>query len=68
MAYDEIRRQKKLHPSIPVYVVVNEVCASGCYYIAAAADKIFVDKASIVSSIGVLSDGFGFTAAMEKLG
>jgi protease-4 len=68
MVYDEIRRQKKLHPAIPVYVAVNEVCASGCYYIAAAADKIFVDKASIVGSIGVLSDGFGFTGAMEKLG
>lgn len=68
MAYDEIRRQKKLHPSVPVYVVVSEVCASGCYYIASAADKIFVDKASIIGSIGVLSDGFGFTGAMEKLG
>ncbi|WP_293763188.1 S49 family peptidase [uncultured Aquitalea sp.] len=68
MAYDEIRRLKKLHPAIPVYVVVDEVCASGCYYIASAADKIFVDKASIVGSIGVLSDGFGFTGLMEKLG
>ncbi|RQO78377.1 S49 family peptidase [Aquitalea sp. FJL05] len=68
MAYDEIRRQKKLHPAIPVYVTVQEVCASGCYYIAAAADKIFVDKASIVGSIGVLSDGFGFTGLMDKLG
>ncbi|OHX20627.1 S49 family peptidase [Chromobacterium sphagni] len=68
MVYDEIRRLKKLHPPTPVYVVVSEVCASGCYYIAAAADKIFVDKASIVGSIGVLSDGFGFTGAMDKLG
>ncbi|WP_287878816.1 S49 family peptidase [Aquitalea sp.] len=68
MAYDEIRRQKKLHPAIPVYVTVQEVCASGCYYIAAAADKIFVDKASIIGSIGVLSDGFGFTGLMDKLG
>ncbi|EEG08144.1 S49 family peptidase [Pseudogulbenkiania ferrooxidans] len=68
MVYDEIRRQKKLHPAIPLYVVVEEVCASGCYYIAAAADKIFVDKASIIGSIGVLSDGFGFTGVMEKLG
>ncbi|UTH74068.1 S49 family peptidase [Chromobacterium sp. IIBBL 290-4] len=68
MVYDEIRRQKKLHPDIPVYVAVTDVCASGCYYIASAADKIFVDKASIVGSIGVLSDGFGFTGAMEKLG
>ncbi|AUH51723.1 S49 family peptidase [Chromobacterium sp. ATCC 53434] len=68
MVYDEIRRQKQRHADIPVYVVVSEVCASGCYYIASAADKIFVDKASIVGSIGVLSDGFGFTGAMEKLG
>ncbi|AXE36692.1 S49 family peptidase [Chromobacterium phragmitis] len=68
MVYDEIRRLKKLHANVPVYVVVSEVCASGCYYIAAAADKIYVDKASIVGSIGVLSDGFGFTGAMEKLG
>lgn len=68
MVYDEIRLLKKKHADIPVYVVVSEVCASGCYYIAAAADKIFVDKASIVGSIGVLSDGFGFTGAMEKLG
>lgn len=68
MAYDEIRRLKKLRPAIPVYVVVSEVCASGCYYIASAADKIYVDKASVIGSIGVLSDGFGFTGAMEKLG
>ena len=68
MAYDEIRRLKKQHPAIPVYVTVQEVCASGCYYIAAAADKIFVDKASIIGSIGVLSDGFGFTGLMDKLG
>ena len=68
MVYDEIMRQKKLHPKIPLYVVVEDVCASGCYYIAAAADKIFVDKASIVGSIGVLSDGFGFTGLMDKLG
>ncbi|MCW3479247.1 S49 family peptidase [Neisseriaceae bacterium JH1-16] len=68
LAYDEIRRLRKLHPTIPVYVVVEDVCASGCYYIASAADKIFVDKASIIGSIGVLQDGFGFTGAMEKLG
>lgn len=64
----EIKRQKKLHPKIPVYAVVEDVCASGGYYIAAAADKIYVDKASIVGSIGVLMDGYGFTGAMEKLG
>ncbi|MDN0076340.1 S49 family peptidase [Crenobacter sp. SG2303] len=68
LAYDEIRRLRKLHPTIPVYVVVEDVCASGCYYIASAADKIFVDKASIIGSIGVLQDGFGFTGAMAKLG
>jgi len=65
---DEIRRQKKLHPSIPVYAVVEDICASGGYYIAAAADKIYVDKASIVGSIGVLMDGYGFTEAMKKVG
>lgn len=65
---DEIKRQKKLHPAIPVYAVVEDICASGGYYIAVAADKIYVDKASIVGSIGVLMDGFGFTGTMEKLG
>lgn len=65
---EEIKRQKKLHPKIPVYAVVEDICASGGYYIAAAADKIYVDKASIVGSIGVLMDGYGFTGAMEKLG
>ncbi|MES2016791.1 MAG: S49 family peptidase [Pseudomonadota bacterium] len=65
---DEILRLKQLHPDKPVYVVVDEICASGGYYIAAAADKIFVNKASIVGSVGVLMDGFGFTGAMDKLG
>ncbi len=65
---DEIRRQRALHPEIPLYVVVEDMCASGGYYIAAAADKIFVNKASIVGSIGVLMDGFGFTGTMQKLG
>ena len=65
---DEIRRQRTLHPDIPLYVVVEDMCASGGYYIAAAADKIFVNKASIVGSIGVLMDGFGFTGTMQKLG
>ncbi|MDZ4099891.1 MAG: S49 family peptidase [Methylophilaceae bacterium] len=65
---DEIKRLRKLHPEVPVYAVVEDVCASGGYYIAAAADKIYVDKASIVGSIGVLMDGFGFTGTMEKLG
>ena len=65
---DEIRRQRALHPEIPFYVVVEDMCASGGYYIAAAADKIYVNKASIVGSIGVLMDGFGFTGTMQKLG
>jgi protease-4 len=64
---DEIRRLKALHNK-KVYAVVEEVCASGAYYIAAAADEIYVDKASIVGSIGVLMDGFGFTGLMDKLG
>jgi len=64
---DEIRRLKALH-SKPVYVVVEESCTSAAYYIAAAADRIFVDKASIVGSIGVLMDGFGFTGIMDKVG
>ena len=65
---DEIRRLRGIHPDIPLYAVVEDVCASGGYYVAAAADKIYVDKASIVGSIGVLMDGFGFTGTMEKLG
>ncbi len=65
---DEILRLKAGYPGKPVYVVVDEICASGGYYIAAAADKIFVNKASIVGSVGVLMDGFGFTGTMEKLG
>lgn len=68
MIYDEIKRQRAQHPDKPLYVVVEEMCASGGYYTAAAADKIFVDKASIVGSIGVLMDSFGFTGTMEKLG
>lgn len=65
---DEIMRQKKLHPKIPVYGVVEDICASGGYYIAVATDKIYVDKASIVGSIGVLMDGYGFTEVMKKVG
>lgn len=64
---DEIRRLKAKHKK-PVYAVVEESCASAAYYIAVAADQIFVDKASIVGSIGVLMDGFGFTGLMDKLG
>lgn len=66
--YDEIIRLKELHPDTPVYVVISDVCASGCYYIASAADKIYADKASIVGSIGVRMDNFGFVDAMQKLG
>ena len=65
---DEIQRLRKAYPQKPLYVVVDEMCASGGYYIAAAADRIYVNKASIVGSIGVLMDGFGFTGLMDKLG
>jgi protease-4 len=65
---DEINRYKALHPKIPVYAVIEDICASGGYYIAVAADKIFVDKASIVGSIGVLMNGFGFDKAIKSLG
>ncbi|CAH1387202.1 S49 family peptidase [Candidatus Nitrotoga sp. M5] len=65
---DEIRRLRAKYPKIPLYVVIEDICASGCYYVAAAADKIFVNKASLVGSIGVLMDSFGFTGTMEKLG
>jgi protease-4 len=66
--YDEIVRLRSMHPTIPIHAVVEEIAASGGYYIAAAGEKIFVDKASIVGSIGVIMDGFGFTGAMDKLG
>jgi protease-4 len=66
--YDEIKRLRAKHPEIPLYAVVEDICASGGYYIAAAADRIYVDKASIIGSIGVLMDGFGFTGTMQKLG
>jgi protease-4 len=65
---DEIKRLRGLYPNIPIYAVVEDICASGGYYVAVAADKIYVDKASIVGSIGVVMDGFGFTGTMEKLG
>ena len=64
---DEIHRLRALHHK-PIYAVVEESCASAAYYIAAAADQVYVDKASIVGSIGVLMDGFGFTGLMDKLG
>jgi len=65
---DEMRRLRAKYPSIPLYVVVEDLCASGGYYIAVAGDKIFVDKASLVGSIGVIINGFGFTGTMDKLG
>jgi protease-4 len=64
---DEIKRMRAKYNK-PIYAVVEETCASAAYYIAAATDKIFVDKASIVGSIGVLMDGFGFTGLMDKVG
>jgi protease IV len=65
---DEITRLRALYPKKPLYVVVEDMCASGCYYIAAAADGIYVNQASIVGSIGVLMSSFGFTGLMEKIG
>lgn len=65
---DEIRRLRALHPAKPLYVVVEDMCASGCYYIAAAADRIYVSQGSIVGSIGVLMSSFGFAGLMDKLG
>jgi len=66
--YQEIRNIKKEHPELPVYAVVSDICASGCYYIASASDKIFVNQSSLIGSIGVLMDGFGFVDVMQKLG
>jgi protease IV len=66
--YDEMRRLRKKYPDIPLYAVVEDICASGGYFIAAGADRIYVSKASVVGSIGVLMNGFGFTGLMEKLG
>jgi len=65
---DEIQRLREKHPDKPVYAVITDVCASGCYYAVAAADKIYANPSSIVGSIGVLMNGFGFVDAMKKLG
>src|SRR5471030_2570791 len=65
---DEVRRLRGVCPNTPLYVVVEDICASGGYFVAASADKIYVNKASLVGSIGVLMDGFGFTGTMDKLG
>ena len=66
--YDEMRRLREENPDTPLYAVVTDICASGGYYIASAADKIYADKASIVGSIGVRMDNFGFVDAINKLG
>ncbi len=65
---DEIHRLRQQYPNKPLYAVISDICASGAYYVASAADKIYADKASIVGSIGVRMDGFGFVDAMHKLG
>ena len=65
---DEIRRLRAKYPDTPLYAVVQDLCASGGYYVAVAADRIYVDKASLVGSIGVIINSFGFTGAMDKLG
>jgi len=66
--YEEIKRLRAEHPEKPLYAVVTDMCASGCYYAMVAADRIYVDRASVVGSIGVLMNGFGFVEALEKLG
>lgn len=66
--YDEIKRLRGIYPGKPLYAVITDMCASGGYYIASAADEIYADKASIVGSIGVVMSGFGFVDGMEKLG
>src|SRR5678815_717700 len=66
--YDEMKRLRKKYPDIPLYVVVEDICASGGYFVAVGADRIYVSKSSIVGSIGVLMNGFGFTGLMDKLG
>ena len=65
---DEIRRLKQAHPEIPTYAVISDICASGGYYVAVAADRIYADKASLVGSIGVIMASFGFVDTLEKLG
>ncbi|GAB4261631.1 MAG: signal peptide peptidase SppA [Methylomicrobium sp.] len=66
--YHEIRRLKEEYPDLPIISVVSDICASGGYYVASAADKIYVNQASIIGSIGVLMNGFGFVDALDKLG
>ncbi|MGK2942030.1 MAG: S49 family peptidase [Immundisolibacter sp.] len=64
----EIKRLRKLHPAVPLHAVIDDICASGGYFVAVAADNIYADRASLVGSIGVLMNGFGFVGAMDKLG
>ena len=64
----EIRRLRQKHEDVPLYAVVSDICASGGYYVASAADRIYVNESSLVGSIGVLMNGFGFTEAMAELG
>lgn len=66
--YKEIKRLRAIYKDKPIYAVVQDICASGCYYVASATDKIYADQASLVGSIGVLLDGFGVTGLMEKVG
>ncbi len=66
--YDEMRRLRQKHPNVPLYAVIEDLCASGGYYVAVGADRIYVSKSSILGSIGVRMDGFGVTGLMEKLG
>src|SRR5919198_1515871 len=66
--YDEMKRLRKKYPDIPLYAVVEDICASGGYFVAVGADRIYVGRAGIVGSIGVLMNGFGFTGLMDKLG
>jgi len=66
--YDEIRKIKSNNPDLPIYAVASDICASGCYFIVAAADKIFVNPSTLIGSIGVIMDGFGFVDTMKMLG
>lgn len=66
--YDEIKKIKKEHPDLPIHAVVSDICASGCYYIVSAVDKIYANPASLIGSIGVIMDSFGFVETMKLLG
>lgn len=66
--YDEIKKIKKEHPDLPIHAVVGDICASGCYYVVSATDKVFASPASLIGSIGVIMDSFGFVESMQKLG